>query len=211
MTTVLDALTACWAWVLAHPAYAWPLVSALVTIALKPRTPEQYAAMAAMRPTWFWSRFAPLLQLVGALGLDPVKALAVLSKVFTGKQDSSGRPPMGGLVVFVGALAVAVAVSACAAFQSAEPFLPKPNDVACVANDVERGVSDPFTIIADCPGLAQTAIADVEKLIVDLFAAKRAAHRAAAEHAAETCDGGVPVRTLNFANDNDAGRSDAGK
>ncbi len=103
-----------------------------------------------------------------------------------------------------------VLLTGCPAFFKAVPFLPKPNDIACVANDVERNVTNPFTIIGDCPGLAETAIADVEALIVDLVAAKKAAHKAAAEHAAEACDGGV--RTLNFANDNDAGRgADAGK
>ena len=108
----------------------------------------------------------------------------------------------------VAALLLVISLTACAAFSQAMPFLPKPNDLACVAHDVERNVTNPFTIIGDCPGLAETAIADIEALVVNLVAAKRAAHRAAAEHGAETCDGGAPEagRTLNFANDNDAGR-----
>ena len=100
---------------------------------------------------------------------------------------------------------LAAVLCGCPAFFKAVPFLPKPDDVACAAKDVEKGISDPFTIVSDCPGLAQTAIADVSALVVDLLAAKKAEHRAAAEHGAETCsDGGV--RTLNFGNDNDAGR-----
>jgi hypothetical protein len=199
MTTVLDALTACWAWVLAHPTYAWPLISALVTIALKPRTPEQYAAMAAMRPVWFWSRFAPLLQLVGALGLDPVKALAVLSKVFTGKQDSTGRPPMGGLVVVL-AIGLAVGTSACASFQKVTPYLPTPDQIACAELEADKG-TPVLGIITSC-GFAQDAFEIVEHLVIGHQKAK-------AMRAAAALDGGV--RTLNFANDNDAGRTDAGK
>lgn len=80
-----------WAWMKANPLVAWPLITALVTAILKPRSPARYAAMTAMYPTWLWSRFAPLLQLIGALGLDPVKALQVISKVFTGKQNSGAK------------------------------------------------------------------------------------------------------------------------
>lgn len=88
-------------------------------------------------------------------------------------------------------LGVAVAFVGCAAFAQAMPYLPRPNDLACAANDVERGVTNPITIVADCPGLAQVAAADIEALVMNLVMAKRAAHRAAAEHLAETCDGGA--------------------
>ena len=109
-------------------------------------------------------------------------------------------------------VALPLLLAGCPAFFKAVPFLPKPDDVACAAKEVERNVTDPFVIAKDCPGLAETAATDVEALIVYLLASKKAAHRAAAEHEAEACDGGPPVRTLNFANDNDAGRGvDASK
>jgi hypothetical protein len=83
-TTITD-------WVLQNPAIAWPIISSLIVVTLKPRTPEAYAAMSAIRPTWFFARLAALLQLIGALGLDPVKALQVVSKVFTGKQNDGSK------------------------------------------------------------------------------------------------------------------------
>jgi hypothetical protein len=148
MSYVFAALTAAWAWTLAHPALSWPLISAIVTIALKPRSPAQYAAMAAMWPAWFWSRFAPLLQLVGALGLDPVKALQVIGKVFTGKQDSAGRPPMGGLVVVL-AIGLAVGTGGCALFTPAN--LPETiltgKQIACI---IERAFVDDATLNTVC-------------------------------------------------------------
>ncbi len=100
----------------------------------------------------------------------------------------------------LGAL-LAVLLTACAAFSRAMPYLPTPNDLACAATQVENGVTDPVAIVLACPALAVVAAADIEALIMNLVMAKRAAHRAAAEHAAD-----AGVRTLNFANDNDAGR-----
>ncbi len=100
ITPILD-------WAIANPAYAWPIVSAVVVTVLKPRTPEAYAQMSAIRPTWLFSRLAALLQLIGALGLDPVKALQVISKLFTGKSD-----PMKIIVTFSAMLA-ALTFTAC--------------------------------------------------------------------------------------------------
>ena len=100
-----------------------------------------------------------------------------------------GATRVAGALVMVGALAVVL--SACAAFQSAMPYLPRPNDLACAANDIERGIENPITIVSDCPGLAQVAAADLEALVMNLLMAKRAAHRASAEHTAVACDGGA--------------------
>lgn len=87
-----------------------------------------------------------------------------------------------------GTVALVLALCGCSAFFKAVPFLPKPDDVSCAAKDVEKGISDPFVIVKDCPGLAETAMSDVAALVVDLLAAKKAAHRAAAEHGAQVCD-----------------------
>jgi hypothetical protein len=96
------------AWCSSNPALAWPLLSALVVAVFKPRTPEAYAKFSAMRPAWFWSRFAAALQLVGALGLDPVKATKVIGKVLTGR--SLPPPSIGSGVVLALAL---ICASAC--------------------------------------------------------------------------------------------------
>lgn len=62
----------------AHPAFyalvVWPLFSALVSWLFKPRTTEDYASMNP--------RLASALRLVGALGLDPAKALQAIAGIF---------------------------------------------------------------------------------------------------------------------------------
>ena len=60
------AALAVWAWVYAHPVIVTWLVGTAVTAALKPRTPEQFAAMP------YWK--ASLLKLAGGLFTDPAKA-----------------------------------------------------------------------------------------------------------------------------------------
>lgn len=85
------------AWAEAHPylmaAVVWPFVLALLTILLKPRSREEYARIATMRPVAFFSRFVVLLQLVGALGLDPVKVVKLLQKIVSPpKIGRSGLP-----------------------------------------------------------------------------------------------------------------------
>ncbi len=109
------------AWVDAHPVFAtlilWPIISSLVTLLLKPRSPAEYTAMASRSPVWLWSRLTPMLQLVGALGLDPVKALAVLSKVVTGKQNGGPpKPPMPPALLILIALTFGIFASGCALF-----------------------------------------------------------------------------------------------
>jgi len=75
-----------------HPelsaAFLWPLVSSIFTAILKRKTPEAYNKLANKYPTWFFSRLAALIQLIGALGLDPIKATKALKKVVSGKTES---------------------------------------------------------------------------------------------------------------------------
>ena len=61
------------------------LVLGLCTLALKPRTAADYAAMASRNPVWLWSRLTALFQLVAGLGLDPSKVAEALVKVVTGR------------------------------------------------------------------------------------------------------------------------------
>jgi hypothetical protein len=73
------------AWVEAHPllmtAVVWPFLLALVTALLKPRTPEQYAAIATRDPAWFFERWAECLRLIGAIGIDPIKVMQILKNI----------------------------------------------------------------------------------------------------------------------------------
>lgn len=100
MTTVPSSVTAVWSaflwvWALAkaHPAISTPILGALLTVVFKPRTGDQYARLAARNPVWLFTRVAAMLQLVAALFPDPVKAQAIVIKVFTGKQDVEKLPP----------------------------------------------------------------------------------------------------------------------
>lgn len=84
-------LTWLWTEAKAHPAVTTPIIGALVTLALKPRTPAQYAAMAARNPVWLFVRVAAMLQLLGAIFPDASKATAIILKVITGQQDDEKK------------------------------------------------------------------------------------------------------------------------
>jgi hypothetical protein len=86
-------------------------------------------------------------------------------------------------------------VAGCAAFQRAMPFLPTPYDLACVADQVEKGVRNPITIVEACPHLADVAAADIEALVVNLLAAKRAERASAMRAGASYCsDAGTDAK-----------------
>jgi hypothetical protein len=95
--------------------------------------------------------------------------------------------PPKGLVVLLAAGALVLSVSGCAAFQKALPYLPTPKTLACIADDVEKGVENPITIVSDCPELAVVAAVDVEALITELLMAKRAQRMAAKRAGAAYC------------------------
>jgi len=93
MNRITAFFSSIWPWVEAHPVFAsvifWPIVTAIVTWFLKPRSPEEYAALAASHP-----RIAQVLRLVGALGLDAPKVLQILG-------DMVKRIPKGPAVVLL--------------------------------------------------------------------------------------------------------------
>ncbi len=66
---------------------AWPLMTALVTLIFKPRTPEQYEALAQ-----HWPRLARALILIAALGFDPIKATKAARQLVDGKPDPKKSP-----------------------------------------------------------------------------------------------------------------------
>ncbi len=71
---------------------AWLLLG-LATLIFKPRSPEAYARLAAQRPTVVFSRVAALTQLLGGLGLDPVKVSVAALKVLTGTTSPAKELP----------------------------------------------------------------------------------------------------------------------
>lgn len=68
-------------WFDRHPAFAffvvWPVISAIISIALKPRTPEEYAALPP--------RIAAVLKMIAALGIDAPKAQEAARQIFFGR------------------------------------------------------------------------------------------------------------------------------
>lgn len=129
----LAALTEIRGFLAAHPAFCtvvlWPLVSAALVALFKARTPAEYARIGTRYPAWFWSRWVVAMQLVGALGLDPVKALKLVKKLATGRDDDdqdkpararrktrSGLPYIGG--VLAAAILCTTSVSGCTALQT---------------------------------------------------------------------------------------------
>lgn len=71
------------AWAREHWSLAWPVVSAVLVLVLRSRTPEEWIALGERSP-----RAQGAIRLVRALGLDPIKALAALSQIVTGRAPS---------------------------------------------------------------------------------------------------------------------------
>lgn len=73
-------------WLSSHWSAAWPIVSALLIVALRARTPEEWVALGERSP-----RVQGALRLLRAVGLDPVKALSALAQVVTGRAPERSR------------------------------------------------------------------------------------------------------------------------
>lgn len=114
----------------------------------------------------------------------------------------SGRETLAALLVLVGLLIALAHMTGCAAFQKITPYLPTPDQIACAELEADKG-TPVAGIIVSC-GFAQDAFEIVEHLVIGHQKAK-------AMRASAALEAGAPVRTLNFANDNDAGRTDAGR
>ena len=61
-------------------ALAWPIVSAVLNVILRTRTPEEWVERCEKYP-----RFAALTRLVRSVGLDPVKMVQALGELVAGK------------------------------------------------------------------------------------------------------------------------------
>ena len=73
-------------WLKAHALLAWPLVSALLILVFRTRTPEEWVRLGETQP-----RIQGLLRLLRGVGLDPVKALEGLSQLLTGRTSIDAR------------------------------------------------------------------------------------------------------------------------
>jgi hypothetical protein len=77
----------------AHWPLVWPILSALLVLVLRARTPEAWVALGERHP-----RVQGAIRLLRALGLDPVKAVSALVQVLTGRADrrvlDTGRESM---------------------------------------------------------------------------------------------------------------------
>lgn len=117
-------------WLSDHAASLWPILSALLLVALRSRTPEQWVALGETSPRW-----QGVIRLLRAVGLDPAKALSALGQIVTGRapvravqiadavQRATQAPPppsdpqrgsvrVGALLVICGAVVVASMVGA---------------------------------------------------------------------------------------------------
>lgn len=63
-----------------HVALAWPIVSAVLNVILRTRTPEEWVERCEKYP-----RFAAFTRLVRSVGLDPVKMVKALGELVAGK------------------------------------------------------------------------------------------------------------------------------
>lgn len=117
-------------WLSDHAASLWPILSALLLVALRSRTPEQWVALGETSPRW-----QGVIRLLRAVGLDPAKALSALGQIVTGRaparavqiadavQRATQAPPppsdpqrgavrVGALLAICGAVVVASMVGA---------------------------------------------------------------------------------------------------
>ena len=63
-----------------HVAIAWPIVSAVLNVILRTRTPEEWVERCEKQP-----RLAAFTRLVRSIGLDPVKMVKALGELVAGK------------------------------------------------------------------------------------------------------------------------------
>ena len=63
---------------------AWPVLTMLLNVALRKKTPEQWVAYANQNP-----RTAALIRLISATGLDPTKAMRAIQQLVKGAADKA--------------------------------------------------------------------------------------------------------------------------
>lgn len=130
-------------WLSSHWTAAWPVVSGVLVLVLRSRTPEQWVALGERSP-----RLQGGVRLLRAVGLDPAKAVSALVQIVTARvperpaaavtpPSQSKVPPgpvdhrgergavrVGTLVALSGALIVVIAAVVGGALLSGCPRLP---------------------------------------------------------------------------------------
>ncbi len=191
-------------WIRSNPLIAWPILTALVTVLFKPRTPADYEAMCARNPAWLWPRIATALQLFAALGLDPVKAMQVLrdhinrdggggpadpvvdvtsdaKSVAPGADTSDDSKPVSRWIL-VSLLLGAVGLGGCSLFTKSQAK--SAIDAVALACILERSTLDDQSI-ADACNIADSLIPSLK----DLLAVHRKAVAKATSQKALACGG----------------------
>lgn len=74
-------------WLSSHWTAAWPIVSAVLILVLRSRTPEQWVALGETSPRW-----QGVIRLLRAVGLDPAKAVAALVQIVTARAPAATPP-----------------------------------------------------------------------------------------------------------------------
>lgn len=67
-------------WITTHAPALWPVLSALLLVVLRTRTPEEWVALGERSP-----RAQGVIRLLRAVGLDPAKALSAIAQIVTGR------------------------------------------------------------------------------------------------------------------------------
>lgn len=185
---VWSCLLALWALAAEHPAVTTYVVGTVFALLFKPKTPQEYFAIATRKPVWFFARAAAFLQLTGTLFSDVSKAQRILlEKILQGPPKPP--PPMGPSVLMPGdipeppstrpeglnrrlglvGLAFVVLIPSCALFtkENARTVL----DAASVTCVFATEVTDEEAVARSC-GLARELIPIIRSLIGQREAAK---------------------------------------
>ena len=74
-------------WLSSHWSTAWPVLSALLVVVLRSRTPEAWVALGESSP-----RLQGVVRLLRAVGLDPAKAVSALVQIVTARTPERPLP-----------------------------------------------------------------------------------------------------------------------
>lgn len=157
----------------------------LVCAGLLSAIPQVETVLPASVTPYLKGLSAVLVMLTAVLGVFSPSA----AQKDAAKKD--GKPPTVPPAVtgILGCLLV-VLLTGCSWFRQHEALFPTPQDIACVAADVENGVTDPVQVVKDCPHLVELAIADVEAIIAGEVSSKKARASAKLAACAPSVDGG---------------------
>ena len=103
-------------WFGVHWEIAWPILSAVLVTLMRSKTPEEWVALGERNPRWHGA-----INLVRALGVDPVKASRAVGQIVTGRLAASASPRALAALTVTSAPAPALAAVPPAAAIDATP------------------------------------------------------------------------------------------